>query len=442
MNDRILIAGTNSGCGKTTVTCAVLGALQKRGLALQSYKCGPDYIDPMFHREVIGVPARNLDPFFLGPEELRRHLGAAAGRLAVAEGVMGYYDGIGTEGRASTWEAGRATDTPAVLVVNARGAYTSLGAVLRGFRDFRPESNIRGVIFNGATAMTYPGLKAIAEEAGVRPLGFLPRCQAAEIGSRHLGLITAGEIADLREKLDELAALAEEHIDLSGLLSLAAEAGPLPAPRPVEPEARGVRIAVARDRAFCFLYEENLQLLRDLGCELVFFSPLADKALPEGVGALYLPGGYPELYAEALSENEAMRASVKRAVEGGVPTLAECGGFLYLHDTLDGRPMAGVIHAPAFRTEKLQRFGYVKLTAREDNLLCRAGESIPAHEFHYYESGSCGEGVRAEKPGGKRGWDCVHTADALWAGFPHLYFPARPAFARRLVRKAADHAAL
>ncbi|MBE6990936.1 MAG: cobyrinate a,c-diamide synthase [Ruminococcaceae bacterium] len=441
MNDRILIAGTHSGCGKTTVTCALLQALKDRGLALQSFKCGPDYIDPMFHREVIGVPARNLDPFFSTPEQLRRQMGAAAGKLCVAEGVMGYYDGIGSEGRCSTWSVARATETPVILVVNVRGMYTSAGAVLRGFRDFRPDSGIRGVIFNNAPPMLQGDLRQIARDAGLTPLGILPGSEAAAIGSRHLGLITAGEIDDIRQRLAELGALAEKYLDIDGILALAAEASSLPRTEPAAPVVKHVRIAVARDEAFCFLYEENLQLLRELGCELTFFSPLRDEKLPEHIGGLYLPGGYPELHLEALRRSPIRRA-IRQAVWAGLPTVAECGGFLYLHDTLDGAEMAGVLHAAAQTTKKLQTFGYVNLTAKRDNLLCRAGESVRAHEFHYCTSTDNGVDCRAEKPSGRRGWDCVHASDTLWAGFPHLYWPSSPAFAERFVRKAADDVAL
>lgn len=440
MNDRILIAGTNSGCGKTTVTCALLRALKNRGLDVQSFKCGPDYIDPMFHREVIGVPARNLDPFFSTPDQLRRQLGGGLDKLSVLEGVMGYYDGIGIDGRASTYEVAKATDTPVVLVVNVRGMYTSAGAIMQGFRDFRPDSGIRGVIFNNASPMLYGDLKKIAEQAGLRPLGYLPRAEEATIGSRHLGLITAGEIADLQQRLDALGALAERCLDIDGILALAGSGLPLPRPQTAVPVAEGVRVAVARDRAFCFLYEENLRLLEELGCELVYFSPLKDEHLPENIGGLYLPGGYPELYLQELSANP-IKDEIRGAIEGGLPTVAECGGFLYLHDTLDGAEMAGVIHAPAFRTEKLQRFGYVNLTAGRDNLLCHTGESIRAHEFHYYDSADNGDAFTAVKPSGKRSWPCVHAGETLYAGFPHLFFPANPAFAENFVRKAAGYVA-
>ena len=438
---RILIAGTNSGCGKTTVTLALLSALKKRGTDLSSFKCGPDYIDPMFHRAVLGLDSCNLDPFFCTEKQLCGVLSKHAADVSVIEGVMGYYDGIGIEGDASTWNVARATKTPVVLVVNVRGMYTSAGAIIKGFKEFRPESGIKGVIFNGASPMLYRDLSKIAENAGVKAYGFLPKVPEAEIGSRHLGLITAAEIKDLQARLDILGEKAEECLDIEGLLELAA-AAPEHKAETCEKSAakRRLRLAVAKDEAFCFIYTENIELLKEAGFDIVCFSPLHDEALPKDISALYLPGGYPELYTEQLSANDRMKDSVKSAVLGGLPTFAECGGFLYLHKSLDGAPMTGVIDRASFRTDRLQRFGYITLTAGADNLFCRAGESIRAHEFHYYESEDPGSSFRAEKPSGKRGWDCVHASDSLYAGFPHLYLPANPQFAENFAKKAARYA--
>lgn len=438
MNGRILIAGTHSGCGKTTVTLALLSALKGRGLAVHTFKCGPDYIDPMFHREAVGVPSKNLDPYFSTGSQLRAQLAQTDG-LAVVEGVMGYYDGIGTQGQASTYHVASQTESPVILVVSAKGMYTSAGAILQGFREFRPNSGIQGVIFNGVSAMVYQGLREIAREAGLRPLGYLPNDPAFSIGSRHLGLVTAQEIQDIRAKLDGLGKLAEETLDLNGILDLAVSAPALTAQEESPKQPAKVRVAVARDQAFCFLYQENLDLLESLGCELCFFSPLTDTALPEHIGGLYLPGGYPELHAERLSANTAMLRAVREAVQGGLPTIAECGGFLYLHDTLDNSPMAGVISGKAFRTETLQRFGYVGLTAQEDNLLCPKGASIRAHEFHYYDSTDNGRVFQAVKPSGSRSYVCGHATQTLYAGFPHLYLPANPTFAHRFVAAASAY---
>lgn len=436
--DRILIAGTHSGCGKTTFTTGLLWALKQQGHTLHAFKCGPDYIDPMFHRGAIGLHSGNLDPFFNTGEQLCARLSGEG--LAVIEGVMGYYDGIGTQGEGATYHVARETKTPVVLVVDARGQYTSAGAVLRGFMDFRPESNIRGVIFNNASPMLYRGLREIAEDAGTEPLGFLPGDARVSVGSRHLGLITAAEIKDLQEKLKTLGEIAGECIDIGRLLDLASLAPDLEEPAAALTPLGSVRIAVARDEAFCFVYQENLDLLAALGCELAFFSPIHDTELPGDIGGLYLPGGYPELHLPALSGNTSMLACVRTAVMGGLPTIAECGGFLYLHDFLDGAPMAGVIHAGAYKTNKLQRFGYAVLRANENNLICPAGAEMRVHEYHYYESESCGNGFTARKPGGEKQWECAHATDSLYAGFPHLYFPAMPELAENFTRKAMEYA--
>ncbi len=431
---RVLLGGTGSGCGKTTVTMAVLQALKDRGLRLGAFKCGPDYIDPMFHSRIIGARSRNLDLFFF-PENTARYLlarNSAGLDVSVIEGVMGYYDGMGlTSTAASTYEAARVTGTPAVLVVGARGASLSLVSVIRGFLDFCPEDQIRGVILNQCSPMTYA---ALAEEirrrfgGRVRPLGYLPPMPDCALESRHLGLVTAGEVADLKDKLARLAAQAERTIDLNGLIALAEEAPPLVCDPVTFPRREPVRIAVARDKAFCFYYEDSLQALGEMGAELTEFSPLTDAALPPDIQGLYLGGGYPELYAKTLSENASMRESVRAAVTAGLPTIAECGGFMYLTEAIGDWPMAGVLPGGCRDNHKLTRFGYVTLTAKEDNLLCRAGESIRGHEFHHWDASDPGGGFTAEKSSG-RAWACVHASDTLYAGYPHFHFYAAPAFA-------------
>jgi cobyrinic acid a,c-diamide synthase len=439
---RILIAGTHSGCGKTTLTCALLSALKRRGLRVAAFKCGPDYIDPMFHREAIGVPSRNLDPFFCTPAQLRAQLDTDAD-VAVLEGVMGYYDGVGADGHCSTYDVAKSTDTPTVLVVHARGACTSLGAVIRGFKAYRDPSHIVGVIFNNATEATYPMLKTVAEKEGVAPLGFLPSIKDFAIESRHLGLKTPHEIEDIQSKLAKLGELAEKRIDIETLLELSAESASndknARGPQPSRGKPKRCRVAVARDKAFCFLYPENIELLEEAGAEIAYFSPLSDRALPPAVNGLYLCGGYPELYPEELSANRSMRASIRQAIDAGLPTIAECGGFLYLHRTIDAVPTVGVIDGDAFKTERLQHFGYVLLTAERDNLLCRKGEQIRSHEFHYYTGTANGADFTAQKPFGERSWPCVHASETLWAGFPHLYFPANPVFAENFMRKCESY---
>ena len=438
---RLLLAGTNSGCGKTTVTCGILQALVNRGYRVGAFKCGPDYIDPMFHSKIIGAKSGNLDPFFFDENTLRYLLreDAADRDVSLIEGVMGYYDGMSmTETRGSSYHVAGITRTPVVLIVNARGAALSVLAAIEGFLRFRPDSGIRGVILNGCSPMTAKALAPQIEEAlGIRCYGCLPRMEGFALESRHLGLVTADEVENLREKMQLLAAAVEKNIDLSGLLTLSRQAEPLSCMPPVYPKLEPVRVAVARDRAFCFYYEDSLDVLRRMGAELVPFSPLTDDALPADIQGLYLGGGYPELYADTLSGNSAMLFSVRQALADGLPCIAECGGFMYLTEAVGGRKMAGVLPGTCFDTGKLTRFGYGILTAKRDNLLCRAGESIPAHEFHHWDCTTPGADFQMEKPTGKS-WDCAVATPTLYAGYPHFHFCANPKFAESFYRVCAN----
>ena len=446
---RIVLAAPGSGSGKTTITCGLLQALTERGRKVFSFKCGPDYIDPSFSERVIGVPSGTLDLFFSEPDTLRRLFlrNAAGAEISVVEGVMGYYDGLGaaTE-EASTYAVAKALSAPVVLIVDARGQSLSALATLEGFLRFRPDSGIRGVIFNRMSGHVYEALKPEIEKLGVRPLGYLPKSDRLMIESRHLGLVSPGEIENLSEKLHELAKTLEETLDIDEILAMAEEAEPLPAPpAPARPKGPKARIAAARDEAFSFWYRDNLALLSELGAEICFFSPLHDPCLPEGVRGLILPGGYPELYAEALSGNISMRKSIASAIKAGMPCLAECGGFLYLHrELLDPSgaafPMCGLIDAKAWKTERLGRFGYITLRTEWDRGLLLPGETIRAHEFHYYESSDPGTDVRAEKPTGKRSWECIHDRGNLFAGFPHLFYESNPQFIMRFLERCSEYA--
>ena len=458
---RVLVAATASGGGKTTVTCGLLQALLNRGLRPASFKCGPDYIDPMFHRSVLGVPGHNLDLFFTAKDIVRGLLadGAAGCDIAVLEGVMGYYDGAGTgDDRASSRHLADATETPVVLVVDAKGASLSLAALVHGFCTFRAPTRIRGVILNRCSAAFCEKIApAIARECGVPVLGCLPADDAFAIPSRHLGLVTAAEVEGLRERMARIAARMEESVDIGALLAVARSAPPLAGALPALQKGAPVRIAVARDEAFCFYYAENLSMLERLGAELCFFSPLRGAALPAGTCALYLGGGYPELHAKTLAANAQMRACVKAAAAGGMPVLAECGGFLYLLQQLcdaagTPHPMAGVLPGRAENTGALRRFGYVELRAGRGNLLCEAGDALCAHEFHHWDSTNNGDAFTAQKAAEKifarqndapavAGWRCIHANDTMFAGFPHLYFWANPAAAQRFVQAARTYAA-
>ena len=435
---RVLIAGTGSGCGKTTVVCAILQALKNRGCDLAAFKCGPDYIDPMFHTEIIGAPSSNVDLFFADENLARARFLEHAADLNVIEGVMGYYDGLSMEtDEASSSRVARALDAPAVLVVNGRGMALSVAAVVRGFQSLRAPSRIAGVIFNRVSPMSYPRLKAVVEtECGVRVYGYLPACPECSLESRHLGLVTAQEVEGLQEKMRRLAEQAERSIDLNGLIGLMRAQAPLEARAEAIVPVGHPRIAVARDRAFCFYYRDNLELLEALGAQLVPFSPLEDVALPDCDGLL-IGGGYPELYARELQANASMRASIRDAVGRGVPTIAECGGFMLLCACIGACEMAGVIPARCHDTGKLSRFGYVTLTAGEESLLFRPGDSVRAHEFHYWDADDPGAALTARKNGGRE-WKCGWVSESMYAGYPHLYLYSDVEAARRFVRKCSE----
>ena len=435
---RLLIAGTGSGCGKTTAACAILQALVNRGEDVAAFKCGPDYIDPMFHAEIIGAESANIDLFFAGEDIAKALFLRSASDLNIIEGVMGYYDGLSTDSpEASSWHVAEAIEAPTLLVVNARGMALSAAAVVRGYLSLRTPSRIAGVLLNHVSPMVYPQLKAAIEaECGVRVYGYLPAMPEIALESRHLGLVTAQEVAGLREKLQKLAAQAEKSIDLDALIELMRSQPPLEAELPRVEKIGRARIAVARDQAFCFYYRDNLSLLQALGAELVFFSPLADAALPDCDG-LYLGGGYPELHAEALSANAGMLASVRAAVQSGLPTIAECGGFMYLTEAIAGCPMAGGLPGGCENKGKLTRFGYLTLRAARESLLFQAGDALRGHEFHYWDAAYPGDALEAVKPSGRR-WRCAYATDTLYAGFPHLYFYSNPKAAERFIRKCLE----
>jgi len=581
---RIMLAAPGSGSGKTMITCGILQAFRERGQNPASFKCGPDYIDPMFHARVIGTPSRNLDTFFTDPQTTRYLFAKTAkdAGISVLEGVMGIYDGLGgISVKASSYDLAAVTETPVILIVNARGMSLSVIPLIQGYLNYQSQCRvssrtetlngcdvqhqhghgiIRGVILNQTTQMTYHLLKdEIEKQTGVHVYGYVPKLEDAAVESRHLGLVTPNEIADLKSRLTRLGEELEQCLDLDGILALAQEAAdygeeelrlpesvgryvdgwrqnvPETAGAPENqdaPEAASMQknqdaplLAVAQDEAFCFYYQDNLELLEILGAKLIPFSPLHDKGLPEGISGLLLGGGYPELYAEQLSQNDTMKASIKKAVDHGLPYLAECGGFMYLHEEMedmDGRswPVCGCIPGRSYRTKKLGRFGYITLSVRmeeehpletiakdhpakttaesypealaakdsqnentakahqaamtaencdreqgtfgetEQHEMCRGlyenqrfrdqyisagwgflrpGETIRAHEFHYFDSTDPGKAYIAQKPIGKRTWDCIHASRQSVAGYPHLYYWSNPDFAARFVSCARKY---
>lgn len=445
---RFMISATGSGSGKTTIVCGLLKALMNRGLKVAAYKSGPDYIDPMFHSKVIGAKSRNLDIFMLGRDTVR-YLAAknsADADVAVFEGAMGYYDGMGKTTEASAYDLACTCNVPVILVVNGKGAALSIAAQIKGFKEFRPDSNVVGAILNNVNPMSYLFYKDVIEaETGVKLVGYFPVMEGCNFESRHLGLVTAEEIGDLQQIVDKLAAQAAKSIDIEALLTLARNAQPLQyTPRKIE-KIGNIKIAIAMDKAFCFYYQDALDLLGELGAELVPFSPLTDNHLPKDISGLILGGGYPELYAKELAANTTMLTDIKNAVSGGMSCFAECGGFMYLLEHYDDGAAiynwVGAIEGTTAMTKKLTRFGYVHLTAQQDNVLCKAGGSINGHEFHYSDSTNNGAVFTAAKASGKGSWPCVNGSGTLYAGYPHIHLWGNPDFARSFVAKCCGYAA-
>lgn len=448
---RIMIAAPQSGSGKTLITCALLQALKEKNYYLESFKCGPDYIDPMFHKTVLGISSRNLDPFFTEDSITRMLLakGQDSRDLAVIEGVMGLYDGLGgIREEASSYALAKATNTPIILTVNARGMGRSLLALLSGFLQYDTAHLIKGVILNQTPSSFASVLsKEIEETFHIPVVASFPVRDDVRIESRHLGLVMPYELEDIQSRLKIASQVLCENANIEQILEIAKSAPKLEydVKRDIKQKLteKTIRIGVARDEAFCFYYEDNLDLLKSLGAKLIFFSPLHDDTLPKDLDGILFGGGYPELYLKELEENESMRNSVKSAIENKMPSLAECGGFMYLHDTIfDSEKktykMAGVIHACCMKKERLVRFGYLTLNSKTDSFL-QKGETIRGHEFHYYDSEDNGECAIAKKPVGTRSWECVHAGSDHWWGFAHLSYYSNPKFAEKFAEACRSY---
>ena len=472
-NPGFLLSAVSSNSGKTAAACGLMSAFKQKGKRVCACKCGPDYIDPMFHREVLGVDSKNLDLFFSEKEILQagylRHTKDAD--ITITEGVMGFYDGMSLDSvKGSSYDVAKALGLPVILVINARGAAMTLAATVKGIAEFRPDSNIRGILLNRVSAMLYPRLKAMLEtelerigHGEIKIVGYMPEDEVFHLESRHLGLVTPQEMEDLQEKVRQAGEILAKTVDLELLEKIAGEAAVWKVEVSEESQKIGslksqndpVRIAVVRDEAFCFYYKDNLELLESLGCELIEFSPLRDEKLPDNISGLILGGGYPELYGKQLSENQSMLVSIRKALtQEKIPCLAECGGFMYLHEEMedaDGNiwKLVGRIKGRTFPTGRLVRFGYVDLQRNLDadqifefkeqmglaNSWIFPGENIRAHEFHYWDSTDSGSDCLAVKPDGKRSWECMHLEENLVAGYPHLYYPSCKNFAERFVEK-------
>ncbi len=448
---RVMIAAPKSGSGKTTVTCALLQALKNSGQRVVSYKCGPDYIDPMFHKKVIDIPSKNLDTFFTGEEATKALFlkGRTEEDFAVLEGVMGLFDGLGGIRReGSSYHLAEVTKTPIVMVVDAKGMGRSVIPMIAGFLTYDTKHLIKGVILNRMSGSYYELLKPLLErELSVPVLGYLPEHKQFCLESRHLGLVMPDELADIKGRLLATAEEFQKTVSVEKLAEIAEGAETLECGYEIRSAGSAVRngpvIAVAKDEAFCFYYEDNLLMLQEYGAGIAYFSPLHDTKLPDGCSGLLIGGGYPELYAGALGRNYEMMAEIRKAIENGIPTVAECGGFMYLHSLMkdkegNGFCMAGVIPSICCDTGKLVRFGYVELEEKRPYFLPE-GERIKGHEFHYFDSEDNGDDCLAVKPVTGRSYACVKAAENRWFGFPHLYYPSNPAFARNFVKKAGSY---
>ena len=446
---RIMIAATASGSGKTTITCGLLAALKQRGLKPCSFKCGPDYIDPMYHRNVLGIESGNLDTFFTEDEVTRWIYDKEyTGDISVIEGVMGLFDGVrGVEETGSSYDLARVLNCPIILVVNAKGAGKSVVATLKGFIDYDKHKLIKGVILNKTSKSFGQILKPIIEqELGVKYLGTLSDISDINISSRHLGLYLPEEITDIKSQLSLLGNQVEEEIDVDAILEFANGAcediGKAKAPKQLDTlmnsmqSVNTIKLAVARDEAFCFYYKENLELFESIGIKLCFFSPIKDFHLPTGISGILLGGGYPENHLKELSINNQIKDEIRLAYENGMPIMAECGGFMYLMDEIvdsdnTAYKMVSAINGKATFTGHLVRFGYAIIDDGE--------RKIKGHEFHYYDTDNNGSDCKATKPSSTRSWQCIHKANGGFVGFPHLYYLSNPDFIKNFVEAMKNY---
>ncbi|MCR3922404.1 MAG: cobyrinate a,c-diamide synthase [Firmicutes bacterium] len=449
---RLLIAGTNSGVGKTTITAGVIAALRRRGQRVIPFKVGPDYIDPGFHAAAAGVAAGNLDSWMVPPaqvlETLQRRVPSDA--IAIIEGVMGLYDGRKNEGElGSSAHVAKITDTPVVLVASGAKMARSAAALIGGYIHFDRDVNFAGVIFNHVGSASHYQIlaEAVTHHVQIPLLGWLPNDTTISIPERHLGLMPTTETDNLQILVEKLADMAEAHLDLDSLLAAAASASALPPMThkvfPVQSTPVTCRIAIAKDEAFHFYYQENLNLLASYGAELVPFSPIHDQELPHNCHGLILGGGFPEMYASQLAANRHLCTVIKEKVADGMPVYAECGGYMYLSHSLttfagETYPMCGIFPGRAVMRSGRRALGYVEVAGTPNNDLLLPQESCRGHEFHWSDMEDVGTTPiflnRSTKSHiGERIHNCVGS-------YIHLHFLGQPTMAQRLVTNCTKYA--
>lgn len=448
-----VVAAPASGSGKTTVTLALLAALRRRGLEVAPFKVGPDFIDPGHHTAASGRLSRNLDLWMCGEDGVRRAfaVGCVGAEVAVVEGVMGLFDGAeGGSDQGSTAALAKLLKVPVLLVIDTKGQARSVVALIKGFSEFDPALEVAGVIFNRVASPRHAELlrAAHASVAGLPPLlGILRREPQITLPERYLGLVTAEAAAEDPVFFEQLAEWFEAGVDVERLLNgrCGAPSAPPPPPRIEPPPAPAgkVRIAVARDEAFSFCYPENLELLEEAGAEIEFFSPLRNEHLPSGISGIYLPGGYPELYAPQLAANASLLQAIRVAASAGMPIYAECGGLIYLSGGVTGaaadrlQPFVGLFPAWARMLPQRKALGYRQVTFRFDTILGPAGTVVRGHEFHYSEVTIAPEVPRSYavcRADGMLLDDEGYVVNNVLGSYVHLHFSSHPALAAGLVQ--------
>jgi len=450
-----MIAGTNSGVGKTTVTLGIMSALVQKGINVQGFKAGPDYIDPSHHTFVTGNASRNLDTWMMGENACRELFARSVinAEISVIEGVMGLYDGsIDSSGHGSSAHLAKVLNTPVILVVNAKGVAQSAGAVVMGFREFDKEINLAGIIINNVASQNHYDIikKAIEESCSVTVLGYLKKESDITIPERHLGLIPSEERKINSALYDKLGQMVLETIDIDRLLATAGSAGNFPDYNKSiftdRNDSLNVTLAVARDNAFCFYYQDDIDLFEALGAKIIEFSPLADKSLPVGIDGVFMGGGFPELFADRLSKNESMINSILDAHKQGTVIYGECGGMMYLIEKLidcEGRSfkMSGVLNGTTRMEKRRQGLGYVIVDATYDSVICNNGDTFRAHEFHWSKLQDVPDNTifayNTKKSNGKRtGVDGICKSNVL-ASYTHIHFSSNPELAVNILSSMA-----
>jgi len=442
-----MIAGTHSGSGKTTLALGIMGALAERG-EVAAFKVGPDYIDTAYHKFVTKAPSYNLDVFMQGEEKLKDlYLKKSEGRfVSVVEGVMGLFDGMDDTGYASSAHVAKLLSLPVILIADASGMARSISAMVKGYKEFDEGLNVKGVILNRVSGEGHFSLlkRCLKQDLKLPALGYLPYDAELSLPERHLGLLPVWEMKNFEEKFEKLFEKVKKHIDLEEILSIASSAKIVENPyydKKSSVSETALKIGVAMDEAFNFYYAQSLETLRDLGAELVFFSPLRDSSLPEGISGLIIGGGFPEIFAEKLSSNNDMMKSIMEAFEAGMPIYAECGGLMYLTRSITdmkGRrfPMVAIFDMDSVMTGSLKRFGYAEAVVTDDTVIAPKGTLLKGHEFHYSEVINSKEKTSylVKKQSGKM-YGCGFAKKNCLATFLHIDFYAYPELARHFIEK-------